>query len=150
MGGSGRRKYVKIRRGLYTHTHTLPVKSFCTVWFLMFFKKFSSAQACIYSSCFIVMKSVIMKSHTFGFQTLDFFRSNFRALVYSACILRAGTTSSPSDFVTTTKSAISMIPLLIPFLKIQYKPLSARLPQTNLHHIRITDNIKQNSFRKSG
>lgn len=51
---------------------------------------------------------------TFGFQTCERLRSNFSALTYSACILRAGTIKSPSDLVTATRSAISIIPLLIP------------------------------------
>jgi len=57
-------------------------------------------------------------AHTLGFQDLDCLLSSLRALVYSAWILRAGTTRSPSDFVTTTKSALSMMPLLIPWTEI--------------------------------
>lgn len=59
------------------------------------------------------------EAHTFGFQDLDCLLSSLRALVYSAWILLAGTTRSPSDFVTTTKSALSMIPLLMPWIKIR-------------------------------
>lgn len=51
---------------------------------------------------------------TFGLQTPERLRSNFSALTYSACILRAGTIKSPSDLVIATRSAISTIPLLMP------------------------------------
>ncbi|KAG9344039.1 hypothetical protein JZ751_012515 [Albula glossodonta] len=57
----------------------------------------------------------VQEELTFGVHDLDFFRRSFKALVYSACILRAGTSKSPSALVTTTKSAISMMPLLIPY-----------------------------------
>lgn len=54
-------------------------------------------------------------TQTLGFQDLDCLLSSLSALVYSVWILLAGTTRSPSDFVTTTKSALSMMPLLIPW-----------------------------------
>lgn len=54
------------------------------------------------------------QTHTLGFQDLDCLLSSLSALVYSAWILLAGTMRSPSDLVTTTKSALSMMPLLMP------------------------------------
>lgn len=57
------------------------------------------------------------QTHTFGFQDLDCLLSSLSALVYSAWILLAGTTRSPSDFVTTTKSALSIMPRLMPWMQ---------------------------------
>lgn len=52
--------------------------------------------------------------HTFGLQTFERLRSSFIALTYSAWILRAGTTKSPSALLMATRSAISMMPRLMP------------------------------------
>lgn len=56
------------------------------------------------------------ETRTLGFQDLACLLSSLSALVYSAWILLAGTTRSPSDLVTTTKSALSMMPLLMPWM----------------------------------
>lgn len=64
--------------------------------------------------------------HTLVFQDLVLLLSSLSALVYSVWILLAGTTRSPSDFVTTTRSALSMMPLLMPWTKTSAcKPLPA-------------------------
>lgn len=65
-----------------------------------------------------IIASLHHYTHTLGFQDLDCLLSSLSALVYSAWILLAGTTRSPSDFVTTTNSALSIMPLLMPWTEI--------------------------------
>ena len=52
---------------------------------------------------------------TCGVHKLFFFLINFRALVYSVCILMAGARRSPSALLITIKSAISTMPFFIPY-----------------------------------
>jgi len=54
------------------------------------------------------------KWQTWGFHWLVFGRTNLSALVYSVCMRRAARTKSPSDLFTTTTSATSTMPFLIP------------------------------------